>query len=208
VHKPLQIGITGGIGSGKSLVCKIFQVLNVPTYDADSRAKAVMTTDGILIAAIKKEFGKLSYQANGELNREYLAKKVFVNEKKLNLLNSLVHPRVLADYQNWLTMQIDTPYLIKEAALLFETGLHKALDKIIVVHAPEALRVKRVMLRDKHRTEGQVREIMSKQLKEEEKLKMADFVVRNDETNSVIDQVLMLHANLLELEKNGIEKNQ
>jgi dephospho-CoA kinase len=190
---PLQIGITGGIGSGKSLVCRIFQILGAPVYDADSRAKDLMTTDGILISRIKKEFGELSYRQDGSLNREYLGEKVFNDAERLKVLNSLVHPRVAEDYTQWVGRHQQAPYVIKEAALLFEAGSYKALDKVIVVHAPSSVRIKRVLSRDKHRTEVQVREIMKNQLPDEDTLARADFIIRNDESQLVITQVLDLH---------------
>jgi dephospho-CoA kinase len=191
--KPLQIGITGGIGSGKSLVCKIFNMLGAPTYDADSRAKMVMTTDGILVDAIKKEFGVLSYDAKGVLNREYLANRVFNQPDKLKHLNELVHPRVALDYEHWVGSQADVKYVLKEAALLFESGSYQSLDKIIVVTAPETLRVQRVLVRDPHRSIEQTKEIIRNQLAEEEKIKRADYVIANDETTLLIPQVLKLH---------------
>lgn len=190
---PLQVGITGGIGSGKSLVCKIFEQLGVPVYDADSHAKALMTTDGILISQIKKEFGDLSYHPDGSLNRPWLAEHVFQDEGKLKKLNSLVHPRVAADYQHWLRRYTGQPYVLKEAALLFETGSYRQLDKIIVVSAPESLRRKRVLQRDAHRTVEQFKGIVEKQMPEEEKLKRADYIIVNDEATMVIPQVLKLH---------------
>lgn len=190
---PLQIGITGGIGSGKSLVCKIFQQLGVPVYDADRHAKALMTTDGILISQIKKEFGDLSYHPDGNLNRAWLASHVFSDEGKLEKLNSLVHPRVAADYDKWVTHHAHEPYVIKEAALLFESGSFRLLDKIVVVSAPEGTRQKRVLKRDPHRNVEQFREIVEKQLPEEEKLKRADYLIVNDDTTMVIPQVLKLH---------------
>jgi dephospho-CoA kinase len=189
--KPLQIGITGGIGSGKSTVCRIFAALGVPVYDADSRAKSVMTTDGILISQIKKEFGVLSYRADGELDRQYLA-KAFQEKEKLELLNSLVHPRVAIDYDQWVQQQ-HSAYVLKEAALLFEAQSYRMLNKTMVVHAGEALRVKRVLQRDVHRTEQQVKDIIRNQMRDEEKLKMADFIIVNDESELVIPQVLKLH---------------
>jgi dephospho-CoA kinase len=189
---PLQIGITGGIGSGKSLVCRIFYSLGVPVYDADSRAKAVMTTDGILVSQIKKEFGVLSYHEDGSVNRQYLANAVFNNPIKLKLLNSLVHPRVSEDFEQWIKEQ-SSKYVLKEAALLFEAKTEQALDKIIVVSAPENLRIKRVLNRDTNRSEQQVKDIIHNQLNDEEKLKRADFVIINDETKLVIPQVLQLH---------------
>lgn len=187
----LQIGITGGIGSGKSLVSRIFSCLGVPVYDADSRAKYVMTTDGILIDQIKKEFGELSYH-NNELNRSYISELVFKDKKKLEVLNRLVHPRVREDYKNWVIRQA-RPYVLKEAALLFEAQSNEMLDKVIVVSAPEELRINRVLERDNHRTRKQIEEIIKSQMKEEEKRKLADFVIVNDETQLVIPQVLMLH---------------
>jgi dephospho-CoA kinase len=193
VNKPLQIGITGGIGSGKSLVCKIFQQLGVPIYDADSHAKELMTTDGILISAIKKEFGDLSYRPDGALNRTYLADRVFNDEKRLVLLNSLVHPRVRYDYEKWVASHNHSRYVLKEAALLFEAASDKTLDKIIVVHAPEELRIKRVLHRDRHRTVEQIKGIVEKQMPEEEKMKRADYIIVNDETELIIPQVLKLH---------------
>jgi len=187
----LQIGITGGIGSGKSTVCRIFSTLGVPVYDADSRAKSLMTTDGILITQIKKEFGVLSYRKDGSIDREYLA-QAFHDKEKLKLLNSLIHPRVAEDYDAWVNEQ-KSDYVLKEAALLFEAKSHRTLNKIIVVSAPEELRIKRVLQRDSHRTRQQVMDIIQNQLQEEEKLKLADFVVVNDESSLVTPQVLKLH---------------
>lgn len=198
MKKNLQIGITGGIGSGKSLVCHIFNLLGVPVYDADSRAKSLMTTDGILVSQIKKEFGTLSFRADGSVNREYLAEHVFSDPEKLKKLNRLVHPRVAEDYAQWVKEQHHV-YVLKEAALLFEAKSNAALDKVIVVSAPEALRIKRVLLRDKHRTEEQVKDIIRNQLTEEEKLKQADYIIINDETRALIPQVLQLHQQFLSM---------
>lgn len=198
MKKPLQIGITGGIGSGKSLVCRIFNLLGVPVYDADSRAKSVMTTDGILVSQIKKEFGVLSYRADGAVNREYLADHVFNDTEKLKTLNSLVHPRVGEDFKRWVEEQ-SSAYILKEAALLFEAGSNTALDKIIVVSAPENLRISRVLNRDKHRTEKQIKDIIHNQLEEKEKLKRADYIITNDECQLLIPQVLKLHAQFLSM---------
>ena len=193
MSKPLQIGITGGIGAGKSLVCRIFQFLGVPIYDADSHAKNLMTTDGILVDQIKKEFGTLSYDEKGGLSRKYLSATVFNNETKLSKLNSLVHPRVALDYDRWLAEHGASPYVIKEAALLFESGSSALLDKIVVVTAPEKMRVQRVLKRDPQRTEQDVINIIRNQMTEEEKLKRADAVIQNNETELVVPQVLKLH---------------
>ena len=190
---PLQIGITGGIGSGKTLICKIFHSLGIPIYDADSRAKILMTTDGILVEQIKKEFGMLSYNEDGSLNRKYLGQIAFDQKLKLEKLNQLVHPRVAKDYEEWVSTHQHFPYVIKEAALLFESGSYKGLDKIVAVSASEQIRMKRVLQRDTHRTEKDVENIFGNQLPENEKLKRADFVIINDETRLVIPQVLELH---------------
>lgn len=197
ISKPTQVGITGGIGSGKSIVCRIFATLGIPIYDADSRAKALMTTDLILIENIKAEFGKLSYFNDGSLNRQHLSKEAFGETEKLEKLNNLVHPRVQADYEKWLTQNSESPYVVKEAALLFESGSYRSLDHIIVVSASLALRVERVLARDKHRTKDDILKIISKQLPEEEKIKEASFIITNDETDLVIPQVLKLHERFI-----------
>ena len=152
-----------------------------------------MTTDGILISQIKKEFGDLSYNPDGSLNRTWLAEHVFPDEEKLATLNRLVHPRVAADYQQWVSRHTHERYVLKEAALLYESGSYRTLDKIIVVSAPEALRQKRVLQRDPHRTVEQFQGIVENQLPEEEKLKLADYIIVNDDTTLVIPQVLKLH---------------
>lgn len=196
-NKPFQVGITGSIGSGKSLVCKIFEKLGAPVYDADSHAKELMTTDGILITGIRKEFGDLSYHGDGSLNRVYLAEHVFHNEEKLQRLNNLVHPRVAVDYSKWVEMHRTFTYVVKEAALLFESGSYKLLDRIVVVHTPVEIRIKRVLKRDPHRTVEQIRAIVEKQMSDDEKLQRADDIVVNDESALLIPQVLTLHNEFL-----------
>ena len=193
MNRPKEIGITGGMGSGKSLVCKIFRSLGVPVYDADSRAKNLMTTDGILVSQIKEEFGILSYHSDGSLDRAYISKLAFEHPGKLKRLNSIVHPRVALDYTQWVDAQHGSAYVLREAALLFEAGLRQVLGKIILVSAPEDLRVRRVLDRDTHRSDTEVRSIMKNQWPEEEKLKLADYVIYNDDNRMVIPQVLHLH---------------
>lgn len=196
---PLQIGITGGIGSGKSLVCKIFQCLGVPVYDADSHAKGLMTTDGILVSEIKKEFGELSYNLDKTLNRDYLSRTVFNNPERLEALNKLVHPRVGTNYKQWVEQKKNYPYILKEAALLFESGSNQSMDKVIVVYANEELRKQRVLKRDAHRSADQVLAIMGNQMPEEEKMRRADFIIRNDETALLIPQVVELHRRFVSM---------
>lgn len=197
MRNPLQVGITGGIGAGKSLVCRIFHCLGIPVYDADGHAKELMTTDVILVTNIKKEFGELSYNTDGSLNREYLSSTVFSEHEKLKKLNELVHPRVGEDYRRWVERNGNCHYLVKEAALLFEAGSDKLLDRVVVVHAPEVLRIQRVLARDPQRSEDQVRAIINNQMSEEEKMERADFIIRNDEQALVIPQVVKLHNEFL-----------
>jgi len=193
MQRPLQIGITGGIGSGKSLVSKIFGILGVPAYDADSRAKKLMTTDGILIQQIKKEFGSLSYNVKGDLNREFLSSTVFKHPEKLKQLNALVHPRVAEDYRHWVEAHSACKYVLKEAALLYESGSYQGLDKIILVTAPIETRIKRVLVRDPQRTKQEVERIIQNQLSEEEKEMRANFIIRNNESELIVPLVLNLH---------------
>lgn len=194
---PLQVGVTGGIGSGKSLVCRMFSSLGIPVYDADARAKNVMTTDGILVEQIKKEFGSLSYHPDGSLNRKHLSQTVFGNIERLQTLNALVHPRVAADYQAWVAAHTASPYVVREAALLFEAGVSASLGQTIVVYAPEEVRIRRVMERDPQRTESEIRNIMGNQWSDEEKMKRANHIIQNDEQHLVIPQVLRLHQQFL-----------
>ncbi|MFM7488556.1 MAG: dephospho-CoA kinase [Cytophagales bacterium] len=197
--RPLQIGITGGIGSGKSLVCKIFSCLGIPVYDADSRAKSIMTTDGIVMEQIKTEFGSLSYNSDGTLNRSYLSQTVFNDAAKLKKLNELVHPRVALDAQQWVATHRDQKYVLREAALLFESGSYQLMDKIVVVTAPETLKATRVFTRDSHRTAEDVVKIIRNQMDEKEKISRADFVLVNDETELLVPQVVKMHQHFLML---------
>jgi dephospho-CoA kinase len=194
----LKIGITGNIGSGKTTVSKIFEVLGIPVFYADEAAKNVMTTDEILIAEIKAAFGASSYFNDGSLNRKHIANIVFNDNGQLDKLNSIVHPAVFRTFDTWVADIKDVPYVMKEAALLFESSSYKMCDKTIMVDAPLELRIKRVMQRDGFSRE----EILSRearQFSEEKKVAMADFVIKNDDTQLVIPQVLALHAQFLAL---------
>ncbi len=196
----LKVGITGGIGSGKTTACKLFEKLGVPVYYADQRAKELMIFDKQLKQQIIAAFGVDAYLENGDLNREYLAKVVFSNEQKLIELNDMVHPVVAADSVSWneVLASKNFPYTIKEAALLVESGSYKHLDKLIVVTAPVNERVKRVMLRDEA-SEAQVLARVNAQLPDEEKLKLADFVIQNTDLIALANQVQEIHNTLLRL---------
>ena len=191
----LRIGLTGGIGSGKSTVAEIFKVLGIPVFDADGAAKRLMNEDELLKKKIIAAFGEESY-VMGQLNRKYLAGIVFNNPLKLEQLNALVHPATIEASENWMKKQV-TKYAIKEAALLFEAGSAAILDYIIGVFAPPALRIKRVMKRDDiSREDVLVR--MGRQIDDSIKMRLCDFIVINDEQQLVIPQVLKIHAELLE----------
>jgi dephospho-CoA kinase len=193
----MKIGITGGIGSGKSTVCRVFENLGIPVFYADTVAKEIMVTDRELVAGVRDAFGAESYDAEGRLNNKHIAGIVFNNNLELNKLNELVHPAVFRAFDLWLTRIPPTvPYILKEAALLFESGSYLLCDKSVVVIAPLETRLRRVMKRDGS-TEEQVLARMNKQLSDEEKLKMADFLIRNDESQSVILQVMELHSQFI-----------
>jgi len=192
----LRIGLTGGIGSGKTTVAKIFQVLGIPVYYADDVAKKLMNTDASLKEAIIKHFGAQAYR-NGELDRKYMASVVFNDTAKLKLLNSLTHPATIRDAEEWMRQLAESggqnaPYIIKEAALLFESGANKSVDKVIGVYAPRPLRIKRVMKRDGV-TEEEVIKRISRQMDEEEKMKCCDYVITNNEEQLLLPQVMELH---------------
>jgi dephospho-CoA kinase len=190
----IKVGITGGIGSGKSTVAKVFEVLGIPVYYADDAAKQLMNDNDALKQQVQKEFGNEAY-TNGKLNRKYIADIVFANPEKLELLNSLVHPATLQDAEEWMNKQT-TPYTIKEAALIFESGAQAQLDYVIGVYAPTPLRIQRTMQRDNISREEVIARI-NKQIDEPIKMKLCDFVIINDEQLMVIPQVLALHQKIL-----------
>ena len=199
----LRIGITGGIGSGKSMVARVFAALGVPVYDSDSRAKHVMAHDLVLRAQLQAAFGTEAYDTAGQLNRPYLANVAFNDAAQLARLNALVHPRVGEDFATWSAAQAAAgqPYILKEAALLYESEAYKGLNAIITVFAPAEVRAARVLRRDSHRSAADVQAIMSKQLSEDEKLARAEHVVYNDDSQLVLPQVLALDAAFRALSK-------
>lgn len=193
---PFLVGITGGIGSGKTTVCKIFETLNVPIYYADDRAKNLMRTNSKLISDIIGLFGNQAY-IDGQLNRQEIAKQAFSDSSLLTKLNQLVHPAVRVDFEKWASTASSATYVIKEAALLVETGSYKELNMLIVVSTDEDLRIQRVLKRDPHRTNEDVKKIIKEQLPEAEKRKVADFIVENNGSSSLINQVHLIHKKLI-----------
>ena len=195
----LKIGLTGGIGSGKSTVAEIFKVLGIPVFDADSVAKKILNEDENLKHQIINLFGNEAYQ-NGLLNKKHIADIVFKDAFKLEQLNALVHPATLAAADVWMQSQTSA-YAVKEAALLFEAGTAAHLDFIIGVKAPKSLRIHRVMERD-HVSRKEVLTRMSRQIEDDIKMRLCDFVVMNDDQHLLIPQVISLHDKLINLSNN------
>jgi len=190
----LKIGLTGGIGSGKSTVAAIFEVLDIPVYYADNVAKQLMQEYDLLVKSIKQHFGESCYEA-GKLNRAYLSYIVFNDKSKLELLNSIVHPPTIAHAENWMKNQT-SPYSIKEAALIFESNSNKNLDYVIGVHSPENLRINRIISRDQI-AESEIKARIDAQMNEAEKIAKCDFVINNNEIELLIPQVLSIHQKLM-----------
>ena len=185
---PFQVGITGGIGSGKSTVCRLFAVLGIPIYYADDRAKALMTEDPALMNALRHAFGDDIYDNAGQLQRAVLAQQVFGDSQALATLNGLVHPAVFQDAASWAVKHQDAPYLLREAALLYESGSWSLMDRMVVVWAPEAMRIARVTARDGVQAAA-VQARMAQQMPEEEKRARADHAILNDGDHPLVPQV-------------------
>ncbi|MEJ7738656.1 MAG: dephospho-CoA kinase [Chitinophagaceae bacterium] len=192
----LRIGLTGGIGSGKTTVAKIFEVLGIPVYYADAEAKRFMNDDPGLKAQLILLFGEEAY-VNGQLNRSYVSSIVFNDKEKLALLNAVVHPLTIKDSERWMQLQ-ETPYAIREAALIFESGVNRHLDYVIGVSAPADLRIQRVTARD-NISADEVRRRMLNQLDENEKMRLCDIIIVNDEQQLVMPQLLTIHEKILQL---------
>jgi len=190
----LKIGLTGGIGSGKSTVARIFEVLSIPVYYADEAARRLMNEHQELKNQIRELFGEAAY-IDGKLNRAYIGGTVFSDAGKLARLNAIVHPKTREDAAAWMRKQ-HASYAIKEAALIFEAGLETGLDQVIGVTAPVELRIARVMKRDGVPRE-KVLERMNRQMDEKEKMKRCDFIIENDERTPLLPQVLKIHDTLM-----------
>lgn len=197
LSRTLKIGVTGGIGSGKTVVCNIFQTLGIPVFNADDRAKDLMRNNLQVKSAILSTFGEKAYLDSGALNTVYMSKYVFKNVDKLRELNKIVHPAVGLDFELWAASHRSKPYVIREAALLVESGSYKLLDFMINVTAPIDLRIARVLSRDPHRSRQDVLDIISNQLSENDVTEKSTFVIENDDHSLVIPQVLRIHNNFI-----------
>ncbi|MES2795197.1 MAG: dephospho-CoA kinase [Bacteroidota bacterium] len=192
------IGITGGIGAGKSLVCEIFKVLGIPVFNADETAKKLVETDAKLKSEIIKLLGNEAYSGE-KYNRKFVSQKVFNESILLNQLDQLIHPKVREYAYEWFRIQKPSPYYLYEAALMNAAGIGNVFNKIIVVQSPTFLRIERIKKRDQ-RPETEILAIINKQKTDEERLKIANFVIYNDEKNSLIEQVLKINNHLSQLQ--------
>lgn len=193
------VGLTGGIGSGKSTVSKIFETLGVKIFHADEEAKKILAENAEVIDAVKKLFGNDIYDKNNNPDRRKIAEIIFRDKKKLEKLNSIIHPKVFEAFAQWIAgIPSNHPYVIKEAALLYESGSYKTLDKMIAVYSPLPLRMKRVMERDKC-SEKEFLARAENQMPDEEKIKRADFIIYNDESHPLIPQVMEIHKMLCDV---------
>ncbi len=183
----VKIGITGGIGSGKTTVCNLFAALSVPVYDADTAAKELIET--VLRPQIEDLLGKEAFLPDGSYNRNWVAGRVFTRQELLESLNQIVHPAVKQHFECWLESQAHAAYVLKEAALLYETGSFTELDAVILVLAPLELRIERIKKRDPHRSQEQILEIITKQASDEDKLKIARYVIDNGQNSDLPEQV-------------------
>jgi dephospho-CoA kinase len=191
----IKVGITGGIGSGKSTVCRIFETLGVPVYYADDRAKKIMTANKQVKKAIMDVFGKQAYFSNGRINRKFISEIIFQQPEKRSLLNAIVHPAVLEDGRKWNESQ-NAAVTLKEAALLIQSGSHKEMDYVILVECPLELRIPRVMKRNKLSKQEVLNRIQS-QMSDEEMRKFADFRIHNDGQVSLIHQVMKIYREII-----------
>jgi dephospho-CoA kinase len=194
----LNVGLTGGIGSGKTIASKIFEVLGIPVYQADIAAKSLMESNPILKNQLIEHFTENAF-VDGKLNRKYIADIIFNDKEKLHLINSLVHPYTIQDGIEWMKKQT-TPYAIKEAALIFESGTQSNFDYIIGISSPQSMRLNRTIKRDNTIREL-ILEKMENQLDEQVKMKLCDFVLQNDEKTLLTTQVIAVHEKLIALSK-------
>jgi dephospho-CoA kinase len=200
----LRIGISGCIGSGKSTVANIFRQLGIPVYVADDRAKWLMTNHAEIRKGLVALFGEQAYLPTGELNRSHISAEAFRNKELLAQLNALVHPVVIHDFDVWSKSQAHTPYVLKEAALMFESDSYLQLNAVITVTSPEELRIHRTMVRS-GLSKQEVMARMQNQMSEDEKKSRSQYIVVNDEINALLPQVLQLHEQFKQQSQNSPE---
>ncbi|MBU8891735.1 MAG: dephospho-CoA kinase [Bacteroidales bacterium] len=194
----IKIGLTGGIGSGKTIISEVFKRLSIPVFNADNEAKIILNTDNEVIQEVKNNFGDI-YNEQG-INRTKLASIIFNDKSALDKMNALIHPKVLESFYSWLNKQSNALYVIKEAAILFESSAYKELDFTINVHASELIRINRVIKRD-NTTIEKVKSRMKNQLSDDERIKLADFTIYNDGNKMILPQILEIHNKILNSKK-------
>ncbi len=193
------VGITGGIGSGKSTDCSVFKILGVPVFEADTEAKKLINTNSVLKTGLIDLFGRDIYTPDGTINRNKLAGIIFNDEVQLTKVNELIHPVVRAEFKNWAEKQT-APYVLHEAAILFESGFYKMMDFTILVSAPEEIRINRVTSRD-NSTAAEVKERINKQWPDEQKRKLATVEIINDNKELILPQIIKIDKQLKEYGK-------
>lgn len=191
----LKVGLTGGIGSGKSLICDAFRHLGVPVFNADNESKFIINSDANVIAKLKIEFGDDIYE-NDKINKPKLASLIFNDDEALKKVNSILHPKVREYFLKWCTIHKKAPYVIEEAAILFESNAYKELDITINVHADELIRINRVVKRD-NTNPDLVKDRIKNQLSDKDRIKLADFTINNNGNEMVLPQILEIHKNIL-----------
>jgi len=194
----IKVGLTGGIGSGKTTIAQFFEIIGISVYYSDVEAKSLMTKNLLLKKKLINLLGKNVYQFSGELNKEYISKQIFANSQILKKINSIVHPFVEDDFNRFCINNINSSYIIKESAILIETGLYKNLDKIILITADTEKRIQRVVARDQL-SEKNIQERMNKQYKDQEKIKYSDYIISNNNQEFIIPQILDIHHRLSHL---------
>jgi len=188
----MKIGITGGIGSGKTTVCRIFEVLNIDIYYSDIRAKELMISHPQLMEKLRSSFGDEIFNPTGKLNTTLLASIVFSDPAMLKILNGIVHPFVLEDFSTWCNTHHKENYILLESAIIYESNIAHLLDHVIIVDAPDEIRIQRIVERDKTKPED-VMQRMRNQLSAADKIKRSKYIIINDGKRSLIDQVMSLH---------------
>ncbi len=194
----IKVGLTGGIGSGKTLVSEIFLRLGIPVFNADKEAKIILNQDTDVVNQIKSTFGNV-YNGN-EINKEKIASIIFTDQDALKKINSIVHPKVHEYFHTWIAKQYDSKYVIEEAAILFESNAYKDMDITINVHADELIRINRVLKRDKTTIEA-IKSRIKNQLSDDDRIKIADYTIFNNEEKMLLPQVIEIHNKILKTER-------
>ena len=193
----ITVGITGNLGSGKSTVCRVFSMLGIPVFNSDEQARIIMNTDPHVRQKLTKLFGDDVYM-NNQLNRKLISDIIFNNKNSLKKINSVVHPAVRNTFNQWRTSHRNFPYIINEAAILVESGGNKDVDKLILVTAPEKLRIERVIKRDK-RSVNEIKNITNNQLPDDKKVSFADFIIENNDKKLILPTIIEIHNKLIKL---------